>query len=277
MYKPSELQAFLKKRGLRAKKSLSQHFLIDGNIIQKMINTAAVSKGDLIIEIGPGPGALTQALLEKGACVTAIEIDALFAEELQRFQTPDHRLKVICSDILKFPLSDLLKTHPGKYKIVANLPYHVTTPILSLLLAHCHAFESLTVMVQKEFADRMTAQKRTPEYSSFTLFLQFYVHIEKSFTVSPNSFYPRPKIYSSVVHCKPYFPRPKVNSEAFFLLTRTSFGKRRKMLRSSLKDLYDIGKVEQALATLGHPTTARPEELTFNEFLALFELLTVSI
>ncbi len=277
LFKPSELQAFLKERGVHAKKGLSQNFLIDGNIIQKIIDMASVSKEDLVIEIGSGPGALTEALLEKGAFVTAIEMDALFAKELQRLQTPDHRLNIICSDVLKFPLDNFLQKHPEKtYKVVANLPYHITTPILILLLPLYPSIESLTIMVQKEFADRMIAEKRTPEYSSFTLFLQFYASIDKSFTVSPHCFYPKPKVYSSVVHCTLHPPLLKTNSDAFFLLTRTAFGKRRKMLRTSLKDLYAAEELEQALAHLGHPHTARPEELTIDEFIALFHLLNAS-
>jgi 16S rRNA (adenine1518-N6/adenine1519-N6)-dimethyltransferase len=277
VYKPSELQTFLKIRGLHAKKSLSQNFLIDGNIIQKIVDTASISSGDLVIEIGPGPGALTKALLGRGAFVTAIEMDAPFAKELHRLQTPDHRLKIICNDILKFPLAGFLQKHPGKYKVVANLPYHITTPILTLLLPLYQDIESLTIMVQKEFANRMIAEKRTPEYSSFTLFLQFYASVDKSFTVSPNCFYPRPKVHSSVVHCKLHPPLIKINTDAFFLLTRSAFGKRRKMLRASLKDLYPIKKVEQALVKLGHLNTARPEELTIDEFIALFHLLNASL
>ncbi len=276
IFRPSELQAFLKERGLNAKKGLSQNFLIDGNIIQKIVDTAFVSSGDRVIEIGPGPGALTEALLKKGAFVTAIEMDALFAKELHRLQVPDRRLEIICSDILKFPLADFLQKHPGKYKVVANLPYHITTPILTFLLPLYQDIESLTIMVQKEFADRMIAEKRTPEYSSLTLFLQFYANIDKSFTVSPNCFYPRPKVHSSVVHCKLHPPLLKTHSDAFFLLTRTAFGKRRKMLRASLKDLYPIEKIEQALVKLGYPNTARPEELAIDEFIAFFHLLNAS-
>jgi 16S rRNA (adenine1518-N6/adenine1519-N6)-dimethyltransferase len=273
VYKPSELLSFLKERGLHAKKGLSQNFLIDGNIIQKITDTASVSSGDLVIEIGPGPGALTEALLERGAFVTAIEKDTLFAKELQRLQTPDRRLEIICGDVLTFPLTDFLQKNLRKYKVVANLPYHITTPILTLLLPYYQTIESLTIMVQKEFADRMIAAKRTPEYSSLTLFVQFYARVAKSFTVSPNCFYPRPKVYSSVIHCQPHPPLLKADTETFFLLTRTAFGKRRKMLRASLKDLYAFEKVEQALINLSHPPTARPEELTIEDFIALFHLL----
>jgi 16S rRNA (adenine1518-N6/adenine1519-N6)-dimethyltransferase len=273
LFRPSELQAFLKERGMHPKKGLSQNFLIDGNIIQKIGDLAAVTNGDRIIEIGSGPGALTQALLERGASVTAIEMDALFAQELRRLQTMDQRLEIIVGDVLQFPLFDFFQKHPGKHKVVANLPYHITTPILGLFLPLHKSIESLTIMVQKEFADRMTAEKNTPEYSSFTIFLQFYAAVQKSFTVSPNCFYPRPKVHSSVVHCKLHPPLLDTNSERFFQLTRTAFGKRRKMLRSSLKELYPVENIEQALVKMGFTPRARPEELTIYDFIALFRLL----
>lgn len=270
IYKPSELHAFLNERGLHAKKGLSQNFLIDGNIIQKIVRTADVGPKDYIVEIGPGPGALTQALLNTGAHVLAIEMDSVFAEALQRLQTPDNRLTVVQADVLKYPLIESLKQ---KCKVVANLPYHITTPILTLLLPHSTLIDSLTIMVQKEFADRMGGKKGTPDYSSFTVFLQFYATLEASFVVSPQCFYPRPKVHSSVVHCKLHPPLLPNDEEAFFQLTRTAFGKRRKMLRSSLKDLYGAEKIEKALQATGHSLNTRPEELTIGEFIALFRAL----
>lgn len=274
IFKPSELQAFLKQQGLQAKSGLSQNFLIDGNIIQKIVQTASICSGDSVLEIGPGPGALTEALLEKGASVTAIEMDRGFANALERLQTPDKRLSIVQADVLKFPLVDFLKHHSGrKYKVVANLPYHITTPILTLLLPLHGWINSLTLMVQKEFADRMIAKTGTKDYSSFSLFLQFYASVMGSFIVSPNCFYPRPQVYSSVVHCKLHPPLMEKDVEAFFLLTRTAFGQRRKMLRSSLKDLYGAKRVEQALHLLGRPPTERPEELSVQEFISLYEIL----
>lgn len=274
VYKPSDLQIFLREWDLHAKKSLSQNFLIDGNIVQKIINTADVCDRDFVIEIGPGPGALTQALLDRGAQVLAIELDPIFAKSLDRLQTPDGRLEVIQGDILKFPLINVLQKSKGKKcKVVANLPYHITTPILTLLLPLVDLVESLTVMVQKEFAQRMAAHKGTPEYSSFTVFLQFYSTTTKSFDVKPGSFFPRPKVHSSVVHCKLHPPLLENQEEQFFKLTRTAFGQRRKMLRSSLRDLYNPEKVEQALIKMGHPHTERPEELSVDEFIFLYKAL----
>ncbi len=273
-YRPSDLHAFLKESGLHAKKSLSQNFLIDGNIIQKIVAAAEVSEGDFVVEVGPGPGALTQALLDRGAHVLAVEMDTVFAELLSRLQTEDQRLQIVQEDILKFPLIEFLqKRKGGKCKIVANLPYHITTPILTLILPQSDLIESLTIMVQKEFADRMAAKKGTPEYGSFTVFLQFYAAVDKSFVVSPNCFYPRPKVQSTVVHCKLHPPLVKGNSERFFQLTRTAFGQRRKMLRASLKDLYGSEKVEQALQKIGRLPTERPEGLSIDEFISLYGIL----
>jgi 16S rRNA (adenine1518-N6/adenine1519-N6)-dimethyltransferase len=276
IFKPSELQAFLKELGVHAKSGLSQNFLIDGNIIQKIVQTASISSDDFIIEIGPGPGALTEALLEKGASVTAIEMDPNFANALHRLQTNDQRLHVVNMDVLEFPLIELLKNQKKKCKVVANLPYHITTPILTRLLPLYSWLDSLTIMVQKEFAERMIAEKGTENYSSFSVFLQFYSSIQSSFTVSPNCFFPRPKVFSSVVHCKLHPPLMEKNVEAFFQLTRTAFGHRRKMLRSSLKELYGATEVEQALVKIGHPLTERPEELSVREFISLFEILNAS-
>jgi 16S rRNA (adenine1518-N6/adenine1519-N6)-dimethyltransferase len=275
VYRPSDLLAFLKEWDLHAKKGLSQNFLIDGNIIQKIVSTAQVQSQDFVVEIGPGPGALTSALLDTGAKVLAIELDPIFAKALNRLQTPDGRLTVIQEDILKFPLIDFLRSKGEKCKVVANLPYHITTPILTLLLPLFDLVSSLTLMVQKEFALRMVANKGTPEYSSFTVFLQFYGTIIKSFDVKPNSFYPRPKVHSSVVHCKLHPPLLENQEEKFFQLTRTAFGQRRKMLRSSLKDLYSSEKVEQALHHMGHPRTERPEQLSVDEFISLYEALNL--
>src|SRR5262249_36088189 len=125
MYRPSDLRAFLSELGAHAKKRLSQNFLIDGNIIHKIIEAAEISKGDVVLEIGPGPGALTQALLKRGAAVTAIEMDPHFASELRRLQTDNDRLEIHCEDILQFPLLEFLQQQPKKIKVVANLPYHI--------------------------------------------------------------------------------------------------------------------------------------------------------
>lgn len=271
LYKPSELQEFLKKHNLLPKKGLSQNFLIDGNIIQKIIDLAELQEGELVIEIGPGPGALTEALLKRGAQVIAIEKDRKLAQELSRLQTPDNRLQVVSEDALTLSFPDLLKGRSAK--VIANLPYQITTPILTTLLPLYPPLTSLTLMVQKEFAERLMGKPHTPEYSSITLFSEFYGKITKHFVVSPGCFYPKPKVHSMVVHYKTHAAKLPGEEEPFFTLTRTAFGKRRKMLKSSLKELYPLEKIEEGLISLNIPMTARPEELSLGQFIALYRFL----
>lgn len=276
LFKPSELLQFLKDEGIRAKKSLSQNFLIDGNIIRKIIKAAEVEKEEIVIEIGPGPGALTQALLETGAQVIAIEKDTAFAQALSRLQTTDERLQVIQDDFLKFPLEAFLQElqlKGKKIKVVANLPYHITTPVLVRLIPLYPLVHSLTLMVQKEVATRFVAQKGTSDYSSFTIFLQFFSTPRYCFTVEPTCFYPRPSVRSAVVQLILKQPPPIADINAFFQLTRTAFQQRRKMLRSSLRSLYPAQNIEQGLAEQGLNPQARPEELSLDQFIKLFSSL----
>jgi 16S rRNA (adenine1518-N6/adenine1519-N6)-dimethyltransferase len=268
LYRPSELRAFIDQLGSRAKKSLSQNFLIDGNILDKILEVAHIERGDLVVEIGPGPGALTEALLAKGAEVIAIEKDALFASHLGRLKG---NLTIFEADILSFPLEETLKGR--KAKVVANLPYQITTPILQKFLPMQSSFSTLTLMVQREFGERLVAKKNTSAYSSITLFAQYYSETKLCFLVKPTSFYPRPSIDSCVVHFKLHEKKPRVPPEQFFSITRRAFQQRRKMLRSSLKELFSYEKIEAALSALGLSPETRPEQLSFEEFELLAQRL----
>jgi 16S rRNA (adenine1518-N6/adenine1519-N6)-dimethyltransferase len=267
LYKPSALRAFLEEIGASPKKSLSQNFLIDGNIIRKIVTLASVQPGDSVLEIGPGPGVLTEELLARGAHVLAVEKDRKFAAALPRLQTPDHRLTVIEGDILEQDLSKLLKP---KTKLVANLPYQITTPILTAFLPKREFFESITVMVQKEVAARFSALPGTKDYSSITLFVQFYSQPEYGFTVEPTCFYPPPRVKSAVVKFTLREPPPVSSEEAFFALTRRAFQQRRKMVRTSLKNTYDLASIERGLEKIGKGLQVRPENLSLADFLILF-------
>jgi len=257
--RPSELAAFLKRIQTHPKKSLSQNFLIDSNIIRKIIETAEITPGESILEIGSGPGALTAALLDKGAQVCAVEIDHTFAKELHRFQNGN--LQVIEGDFLKVPSLCL----PKRPKIVANLPYHITTPILEKIFSH--PFSSLIIMVQKEVGDRMRAEKGK-NFGPLSLFVQFYASYQNSFIVPPACFYPRPTVESMVIRQDSILPR-EVDIPGFFQLIRRSFQKRRKMLTSTLP--IEKETTRQALLKIGKRTDARPEELTFSEWMFLFK------
>ncbi len=273
---PKELQKFLTENGLMAKKSASQNFLIDGNIVRKIVSEANLTPDDLVIEIGPGPGALTEELLEAGVEVIAIEKDEELASLLKRFSKEDGKLSIFAEDFLKFPLEDLLKKKlsPGKKaKVVANLPYHITTPILEKLLPLHEYLSDLILMVQKEVAVRFVAPVGTKDYSSFTIFLQFFSHVSYCFTIEPSCFSPKPTIQSAVVHLTLTPPPSIANPEAFFKMTRTAFGKRRKMMRASLKELFLPKTIEASLEKMGLNPQIRPEELSLAQFLELHKIL----
>lgn len=276
--RPSHLMHFLQEMGLRPQKKWSQNFLIDGNIIRKIVQAAQVEKGDLVLEIGPGPGALTEALLAHGCEVAAVEKDPNFADALMRLEKRPGSLTVFKEDILDFPIEEFLKKNckeGKKVKVVSNLPYHITTPIaLKLLPLNAH-IASVTIMVQREVAVRICAQKGSADYSSLSLFTQFYSSPHYCFTVAPTCFFPQPKVHSAVVTLtlrEP--PLPPSEEEAFFKLTRSAFQKRRKMLRSSLKELYTKEELASALTKMGLTLEARPEELSLDQFLQLFKNLS---
>lgn len=274
---PKELQKFLTENGLIAKKSASQNFLIDGNIIHKIILEADLFKEDFVIEIGPGPGALTEALLETDCEVLAIEKDERLASLLERFSTEENRLTIFTCDFLEFPLEDFLKNKlpPGKKaKVVANLPYHITTPILEKLIPLHFLISDLIVMVQKEVAARFIAKVGSKDYSSFTIFLQFFSRVKYCFTIEPSCFSPKPTVQSAVIHLQLTPPPPIQSAENFFKLTRTAFGKRRKMMRASLKEIYPPSLVEASLEKMNLNPQIRPEELSLNQFIELYKTLS---
>ena len=276
IYKPSELREFLNALGISPKKALSQNFLIDGNIINKIIRCSEVEADDIVVEIGPGPGSLTEALLKSGASVIAVERDTILATALERLKEPTNQLQIFCEDIMDFPLEEKVKEalQPGKKaKVIANLPYHLTTPIIEKLITMNDLFSTLTLMVQEEVAYRFIGNPGTKEYSSFTVFLQFYSKPVFGFSVSSHCFFPSPKVNSAVVVLELKEPEKVSNVSAFFKFTRTAFGQRRKMLRGSLKEIYPPQRTMQALEIIGMKPEARPEELSLQQFIRLFELL----
>ena len=308
LYKPSKLIALLKNLNKLPKKSLSQNFLIDGNILKKIIKTAQIQTGDTVLEIGPGPGSLTLALLnsqnqknntkskDQSALpikVIAVEKDKIFAQHLQDLKL-DH-LTVIEDDFLKTDLKKLffdvttkklkpekkaattkktIDNNQNKIKVVANLPYNITTPILFKLLENYQLFSSLTIMVQKEVAQRIVAFPKTKAYSSLTLFVKTYADPKLAFNVSPTSFYPQPSVKSAVVFFKLKKPFLKGSElKQWHQFVHRSFQQRRKKLTSSLKFFFPKEKIEQALTDLKLSLNSRPEELAFDQFFSLFKKL----
>jgi 16S rRNA (adenine1518-N6/adenine1519-N6)-dimethyltransferase len=273
----SNLRNFLQEKGASPQKKLSQNFLIDGNIVRKIAASAAIEKGDLVIEIGPGPGSLTEELVKLDCRVVAIEKDSLFAHELGRLHEKSSQLTIFEEDILTFPMEKFLKENlPAgkKAKIISNLPYHITTPILTRLFPLHSLISSLTVMVQKEVAHRLVAHAGSSDYGSLSLFTRFYAQADYSFTVSPSCFFPKPQVFSAVVQLHLKKP-PLLEGQwtDFFKLTRRAFGHRRKMLRASLKETYGSEHLHASLEECGILPTTRPEELSLEQFLALFHAL----
>ncbi len=262
--KPSDLRAFLDSLEVKAKKSLSQNFLIDRNVLGKIVEAADIQPNERVLEIGSGPGALTEFLLSRQAHVIAVEKDDVFANELHRFSG----LEVFHGDIRSFPIESI-----GYGKVVANLPYHLTSPILALLAPRHDLFHSLTLMVQEEVAQRMTAKPGSGQYSSLSLFLRFYTEPKYCFLVSGNCFFPKPKVQSAVVHLKLRRPPSVSSTEGFFKLVKCAFQQRRKMIRSTLKTLYPMNHIEKAFNASKISPEARPETLSLEQFLTLFEEL----
>lgn len=271
LFKPSELHQFLKSLGIHPKKGLSQNFLIDGNILRKMVAAAELKEGDTVLEIGPGPGVLTQALLDTGAEVIAVEKDETLAHHLQRLQ--NGKLKVIEDDFCKVDLDHLLE---GKrVKVLANIPYHLTGWILQHLLPRTHQVESIHIMIQKEAAERCIAKINTSDYSSFSLFTQYHCTPRILTKVPPSCFYPRPKVDSAILELRLTPPPFDCPVDPLFSVIRTAFQKRRKMLRSSLKSFAPAEEIEKHLETLGIIPTARPQILSLKDFYKLAQLLGV--
>lgn len=272
----NSLRQFLDMQGTGAKKSLSQNFLIDRNIINKIISAASVSEKDVVVEIGPGPGALTYAILKTGATLIAIEKDRILAQSLARFQQEfPGKLHILCEDILDVAMDSILpKFLQGKKaKLVANLPYQLTSSILGKFLPLENYFSSLTVMVQDEVAIRMVAREGGRDYSSLSVLCHFYSDPHYAFFVSNKCFYPAPKVNSAVVHLELQDKKLVSNIEKFFELVHTSFQQRRKMLRQSLKGIYPSNVVVAALEQIGLKETSRPEEIPLEKLTNLFEIL----
>lgn len=273
LYRPSDLLRYLQSIGVDPKKGLSQNFLIDGNIIRKIVKLADIQPDDYIVEIGSGPGALSEAIVETGAHLIAIEMDALLAKGLERLKN----CTIYQADILSFPLHEtLLKALPPgkKAKVVANLPYHITSPIMAKLLPLYDCLSAITVMVQEEVARRMVAPAKTKEYGHFSLFLSFFSKAEYGFKVSNRCFFPPPKVESAVVQLLINQPLLE-NGENFFSFTRAIFNQKRKMITSSLKDHYKKEEVVATLEEMGFLATARPQDLSVLNFLSLYKKLGI--
>jgi len=262
------LREVIARHGLAAKKTLGQHFLLDLNLTRRIARAAAPLGTGLTVEIGPGPGGLTRALLEEGAArVVAIELDRRCVAALAELQVAyGSRLQVIEGDALDIDIPALAAARP--LRIVANLPYNVASPLLVKWLREAAAYESLTLMFQKEVAERLAAKPRTPDYGRLGVLANWICDVRRLFDVSPRAFTPPPRVTSAIVKLVPRATQPNaVEFDAFEKITGAAFGQRRKMLRSSLGTL---GVDSNALLdATGIAPTARAEELDVAQFVAL--------
>ena len=246
------------------KKSLGQNFLKDKNIIKKIADSINPTEEDLIIEIGPGAGALTKELVKKKSEVICFEIDTRLKEILEQINS--EKLTIIFKDFLSIKINEYIDQN--KYKnlyFVGNLPYYITTAIINKIVKESNPYE-ITIMVQKEVADRFSAKPETKDYSSISIFLQYNFDIERVCNVSKTCFEPVPKVDSSVIKFKRNKKISANDEEKFYKLIKDSFTQKRKNLRKNLKK-YDLNKIQAILKKYDKDLTARAEQLSIEEFI----------
>lgn len=264
----------VEKYGFRFTKSLGQNFLTDHGVVKDIVQGAGISDADHVVEIGPGVGTLTRELLKVARRVTVVELDEKLIPILQVELGDQPHLQIIHGDALKVDFG--LLAEDGPLKIVANLPYYVTTPIITHLLNSRVPFDTMTVMIQKEVAERFHAVPGTKEYGAITLLIQYYCDSALVRNVPPSAFLPRPKVESTVIRLtRRPSPRALVSDEAqFFKIIRQNFNMRRKMLYNALKALgYGKETIEEAFGRLGLSLKVRGETLSVTEFAALTNAL----
>ena len=267
-----EVRSALKDSEFRPRKRLGQNFLVHENVIEAILRLVDLSSNDEIVEIGPGLGFLTRRLVETASKVWAVEVDAFLVEWLKRSAIGAHQgLRLIHDDILKLRLDEVLPAH--RVKLVANLPYSVSTPVLFRLFEWHNHFSSLVLTVQKEVADRIASGPGTKAYGTLSVWCQVHGRITEKVPVAPAAFYPRPEVRSTIVKIEPY-PEPLVPAKEVALLrglVRSAFGQRRKTLANALAAWLKQGRndIEIFLRSEGIDPQRRGETLSVEEFLRL--------
>lgn len=279
---PQKTIEVLQKYNFSFQKKFGQNFLIDPHVLDKIIAAAEITKDDFVLEIGPGIGTLTQYLAEAALEVVAVEIDSTLIPILEDTLSAYDNVSVINEDVLKVDLRKLAEERNGgkPIKVVANLPYYITTPIIMSLFESHVPLKSLTVMVQKEVALRMQAGPGTKDYGALSLAVQYYASPYLAANVPPNCFMPRPNVGSAVIRLTRFEKTPvQVKDEKLlFRLIRASFNQRRKTLQNGLVNSQELDftkeQVAAAIATLGVSPSVRGEALTLEQFAALANALS---
>lgn len=280
---PQKTIEIIQKYEFAFQKKFGQNFLIDGHVLNKILAAADITKNDFVLEIGPGIGTMTQYLAEAARHVCAVEIDKLLIPILEETLAGYSNVEILNEDILKVDIAALVeKKNGGKpIKVVANLPYYITTPIIMGLLEGHVPVESITVMVQKEVAQRMQAQPGSKDYGALSLAVQYYCEPYIAANVPPNCFMPRPKVGSAVIRLKT-FEKPPVNTSneaLMFRLIRASFNQRRKTLVNGLNNSPELDfskdEITGALEKLGVSPNVRGEVLTLRQFARLADILSM--
>ncbi len=282
---PQNTIAVLQKYNFNFQKKYGQNFLVDTHVLEKIMDAAQITADDCVVEIGPGIGTMTQYLAERAGSVVAVEIDKNLIPILQETLSEYDNVTIINEDILKVDLNRIVeeKNEGRPVKVVANLPYYITTPIIMGLFENHVPLQSITIMVQKEVADRMQIGPGTKDYGALSLAVQYYARPEIVAIVPPNCFIPRPGVASAVIRLTRYEEPPvQVTDEAFlFALIRASFNQRRKTLANGLSNAQNLSltreQVTEALESMGLSPTVRGEALTLSQFAALSEMLKGNI
>ena len=278
---PGHTIAVLEKYNFKFRKSYGQNFLIDDHILNKIVEAADITKDDCVLEIGPGIGTMTQYLCEAAGRVVAVEIDSSLIPILNDTLSEYDNVTIINDDVLKVDIRSLCDEYNGgrPIKVVANLPYYITTPIVMGLFESHVPLESITVMVQKEVAERMQTGPGSKDYGALSLAVAYYSKAEVVATVSPNCFIPKPNVESSVIRMTLHKENPvDVLDEALlFKLIRATFNQRRKTLVNSLSNAgisgVDKDRIRAALSAMNKPEAIRGETFTLEEFATLSNLL----
>ena len=279
---PQNTIEILQKYNFRFQKKFGQNFLIDTHVLEKIIESAGITKDDFVLEIGPGIGTMTQYLCEKARQVMAVEIDDNLIPILQDTLSAYDNVTVVNQDILKLDIAKTAQEYnDGKpIKVVANLPYYITTPIIMGLFESHVPLESITVMVQKEVADRMQSDPGSKDYGALSLAVQYYAKAEIVANVPPNCFMPRPNVGSAVIRLTCHKQNPiQVQDEKFmFRVIRASFNQRRKTLQNGLGNDASLPvtkeQAKEALERMGLAPTIRGERLSLEEFARLSDILS---